>query len=104
MQNLLSAIGAAPHVSRPKFPQPASHYPAGVNLTLLPFGESALRHFMFLERPEGMALLTGGEHSIGYATSSVAAAQLPGDVRKVLVGRLPPGLPLVLGLRNRQDG
>jgi len=56
VQNLLSAIGAAPHLSRPNFPQPASHYPAGVNLTLLPFGEAALRHFMFLERPEGMAL------------------------------------------------
>src|ERR1700761_2758737 len=28
VQNLLSAIGAAPHVSRPNFPQPASHYPA----------------------------------------------------------------------------
>ena len=54
VQNLLSATGAAPHLSRPNFPQPASHYPAGVHLTLLPFGEEALRHFMFLERPEGM--------------------------------------------------
>ena len=54
VQNLLSAIGGAPHVSRPNFPQPASHYPAGVHLVLLPFGEAALRHFMFLERPEGM--------------------------------------------------
>src|SRR5580693_7811756 len=56
VQNLLSSIGAAPHLSRPNFPQPASHYPAGVHLMLLPFGEQALRHFMFLERPEGMAL------------------------------------------------
>src|SRR6266852_7571680 len=56
VQNLLSAIGAAPHLSRPNYPQPASHYPAGVHLALLPFGEEALRHFMFLERPEGMAL------------------------------------------------
>jgi hypothetical protein len=55
-QNLLSAIGAAPHLTRPNFPQPASHYPAGVHLALLPFGEQTLRHFMFLERPEGMAL------------------------------------------------
>ncbi len=54
VQNLLSAIGAAPHLSRPNFPEPARHYPAGVNLALLPFGEDALRHFMFLERPEGM--------------------------------------------------
>jgi hypothetical protein len=54
VQNLLTAIGAAPHLSRPNFPHPASHYPAGVHLALLPFGEEAVRHFMFLERPEGM--------------------------------------------------
>ena len=54
VQNLLSAIGSAPHMTRPNLPHPAGHYPAGVQLALLPFGESALRHFMFLERPEGM--------------------------------------------------
>jgi Ferritin-like len=56
VQNVLSAIGAAPHLSRPNLPAPAHHYPAGVNLALVPFGERALQHFMFLERPEGMAL------------------------------------------------
>src|SRR5690242_10568596 len=56
VQNLLSAIGAAPHLARPNLPAPARHYPADVNLTLVPFGEPALRHFMFLERPEGMEL------------------------------------------------
>ena len=57
VQNVLSAIGAAPHMSRPNLPAPASHYPAGAwLLALLPFGEQALRHFMFLERPEGMDL------------------------------------------------
>ncbi len=56
VQNLLAAIGAAPHLWRPNLPAPAHHYPAGVNLMLVPFGEDALRHFMFLERPEGMEL------------------------------------------------
>ena len=56
VQNLLSAVGSAPHFARPNLPAPARHYPAGVNLTLVPFGEPALRHFMFLERPEGMEL------------------------------------------------
>jgi hypothetical protein len=56
VQNLLSAVGSAPHLSRPNLPAPARQYPAGVNLTLVPFGEPALRHFMFLERPEGMEL------------------------------------------------
>lgn len=59
VQNVLSAIGAAPHLSRPNLPAPAHHYPAGVNLTLVAFGEPALQHFMFLERPEGMALEGG---------------------------------------------
>src|SRR6201996_5748810 len=77
VQNLLSAIGAAPHLSRPNFPQPASHYPAGVHLTLLPFGEAALRHFMFLERPEGMAL----HDAPGLAAFSRAVpAMRPGDI------------------------
>ena len=56
VQNVLSAIGAAPNLTRPNLPAPAHHYPGGVNLTLVPFGERALQHFMFLERPEGMAL------------------------------------------------
>jgi Ferritin-like len=56
VQNVLSAIGAAPHLTRPNLPAPARHHPAGVSLTLVPFGGRALQHFMFLERPEGMAL------------------------------------------------
>jgi hypothetical protein len=53
---MLTALGASPHLSRPNLPQPARHYPASVRLALLPFGEQALRHFMYLERPEGMDL------------------------------------------------
>src|SRR5205807_4358500 len=52
--NLVTSLGASPHLSRPNLPQPAKHYPAGVRLALLPFGEQALRHFLFLERPEGL--------------------------------------------------
>jgi Ferritin-like len=54
--NMLTALGASPHLSRPNLPQPARHYPASVRLVLLPFGEQALRHFMYLERPEGAEL------------------------------------------------
>jgi hypothetical protein len=54
--NMLTALGASPHLSRPNLPQPARHYPASVRLALLPFGEQALRHFMYLERPEGTDL------------------------------------------------
>ena len=77
VQNLLSAIGAAPHLSRPNFPHPASHYPAGVHLALLPFGEQALRHFMFLERPEGMDLNDGdGLAAFGHAVPHMMASDI----------------------------
>ena len=56
VQNLLTAVGAAPRLARPNFPMPAYSFPAGVRIELLPFGEAALRHFAFLERPEGMAV------------------------------------------------
>ncbi|HEV2011627.1 MAG TPA: ferritin-like protein [Candidatus Limnocylindria bacterium] len=56
VQNLLTAIGAAPHLSRPNLPTAAKHFPAGVQIALVPFGERALKHFLFLERPEGVAL------------------------------------------------
>ena len=54
--NILTAIGAAPHFERPNFPILSRWYPPDVQLALVPFGERALRHFMFLERPEGMPL------------------------------------------------
>jgi CDGSH-type Zn-finger protein/truncated hemoglobin YjbI len=77
VQNLLSAIGGAPHLSRPNFPHPATHYPAGVHLALLPFGEAALRHFMFLERPEGMALHDAdGMAAFGRAAPAVQAGEI----------------------------
>src|SRR6185503_11932420 len=54
VSNLMTAIGAAPVFGRPNFPQRSGYFPAGVQLDLLPFGEEALRHFLYLERPEGM--------------------------------------------------
>ena len=54
VQNLLVAVGSAPYVSRPHLPHQAKGYPPGVQVRLLPFGEAALQHFVYLERPEGM--------------------------------------------------
>jgi hypothetical protein len=56
VNNLLLAIGGAPRVGRPNFPQRGRYYPPAVQFALLPFGEPALRHFLFLERPEGITL------------------------------------------------
>ena len=53
VQNLLTAVGSAPYVSRPHMPHQARGYPPGVQVRLLPFGEAALQHFVYLERPEG---------------------------------------------------
>ncbi|WP_369639243.1 ferritin-like domain-containing protein, partial [Nocardia sp. JMUB6875] len=77
VHNLLSAIGAAPHMARPNLPLPAAHYPAGVQLALLPFGEQALRHFMFLERPEGMDLADAeGIASVGRAAAHMEQGEI----------------------------
>lgn len=54
VENLLTAVGAAPVLGRPNFPLPAHAYPAGIRMELLPFGETSLRHFAYLERPEGL--------------------------------------------------
>jgi hypothetical protein len=52
--NLMAAIGAAPYFGRPNFPQRSGYFPSGIILDLVPFGERALKHFLYLERPEGM--------------------------------------------------
>jgi hypothetical protein len=52
--NVMSSIGAAPYFGRPNFPQRSGYFPESIQLDLMPFGERALQHFLFLERPEGM--------------------------------------------------
>src|SRR5215470_7265348 len=59
--NVSTAIGAAPSLSRPNFPRRSEYLPPGVRFALLPFGEAALTHFLYLERPEGMARLDAAE-------------------------------------------
>jgi hypothetical protein len=56
VSNLLTTLGSHPYLSHPNFPQRAKYYPPGVQLALLPFGEHALQHVLYLERPEGMDL------------------------------------------------
>ena len=52
VNNLLTAIGSAPFMSRPNLPHRAKGYPPSVQFALLPFGEAALRHFVYFERPQ----------------------------------------------------
>ena len=83
VQNLLTAVGAAPRLTRPNFPMPAYSYPAGVRIELLPFGEAALRHFAFLERPEDMDV----EDAEGFEAIEQAIA-LPHDEGDEIVPHL----------------
>jgi len=83
VQNLLTAVGAGPRLARPNFPMPAYAYPAGVRIELVPFGEAALRHFAFLERPEGMDV----EDAEGFAAVEQAVA-LPHDEADEIVPHL----------------
>ena len=54
--NMLTAIGATPHFHRPNFPIRCQWYPPDVQIALVPFGEEALRHFLYLERPDDIDL------------------------------------------------
>jgi hypothetical protein len=73
--NLLTAIGAAPHLHRPNFPILSRWYPPGVQVALVRFGERALRHFVYLERPEGMDL----EDAEGFSAMGQAQPLTGGD-------------------------
>lgn len=75
VENLLTAVGGAPRLARPNFPLPVRSYPAGIQMALLPFGETALRHFAYLERPEGLEM----EDAEGFAALDKAAPLPPAD-------------------------
>jgi len=77
--NILTAVGAAPHFERPNFPILSRWYPEGVQIALVPFGERALRHFIYLERPEGMAL----DDAAGFAAARHARPLTAGDAELV---------------------
>ena len=90
VNNLLISVGAAPFFGRPDFPHPARYFAPGIHLALLPFGERALRHFLFLERPESFELddapgfeaaKRGGQgRGVFFVTLSSVAAHLSYDV------------------------
>ena len=56
VSNLLTAIGAAPHLARPPFPQVSRYYPAGITIELRRFSDATLTRFVHLERPEGVEI------------------------------------------------
>ena len=77
VNNLLMAVGSAPYVSRPNFPIRGGGYPPDVQFELMPFGERALRHFVFFERPEGLDIEDAeGFEPVGPEPAPMSAAEL----------------------------
>ena len=74
--NVMTAIGAAPSLTRPNFPRRSEYLPPGVQFALLPFGDAALTHFLYLERPEGMERADAEGFRPGPPPDPVAADEL----------------------------
>ncbi|MGW2709072.1 ferritin-like domain-containing protein [Streptomyces sp. NPDC001356] len=55
--NLLAAVGGAPYLQRPNFPQPERYYPLGVVSALTPFSRETIDRFVVYEMPT--VLLSG---------------------------------------------
>jgi hypothetical protein len=53
--NLTVAVGGAPHFARPNFPVSPGYFPSDVVVRLTGFSPDTLDHFIFLERPRGIA-------------------------------------------------
>ena len=69
--NLLTAIGGAPHFDRPNFPQPAKYFPKP--MTLEAFSKDTIERFICFERPEdGTIPDFCREHESGGASLQVA--------------------------------
>jgi CDGSH-type Zn-finger protein/uncharacterized Fe-S cluster protein YjdI len=81
--NLMSALGAPPHMGRPALPVDSGPYPAGFVIRLGGFCAATIEHFMYLERPAGE---TGADvhDGRGYEATGSYRRQVPAE-------RLSPG-------------
>ena len=62
--NLLTAIGAAPHVRRPNMPSSHRAYGPRFSLEFTPFNRETMATFVFIERPESQETeFTQGENT-----------------------------------------
>jgi CDGSH-type Zn-finger protein/uncharacterized Fe-S cluster protein YjdI len=59
VNNLMAAIGATPHLSRPDFPVKQGYFPSDLDFHLAPFNEQTMKHFVFIEHPEGIDVKDG---------------------------------------------
>lgn len=56
VNNLLIAVGGAPHFDRPNLPASPGYVSASVVVRLTPFNRATLDHFIFLERADSVAV------------------------------------------------
>jgi len=104
--NLTSAVGGAPHFSRPNFPIPPGYHPDGVVVALAPFSRAALDHFIFLERPEGIDEADSGAfpHPAHYERRYVAGSLMPSAQDYNTVGHLYRSIRHGLAVLSRHLG
>jgi CDGSH-type Zn-finger protein/uncharacterized Fe-S cluster protein YjdI len=106
VSNLVSAVGGAPHFSRPNFPVPAGYHPDGVVVALAPFSRAALDHFIFLERPEGTDGIDSAEfpHPAHHVRRFARGSLMPSAQDYATVGHLYRGIRHGLALLARDLG
>ena len=89
VNNLLLAIGGAAHLDRPNLPVPPGYHPADIVVRLTPFDRATLDHFIFLERPEEVALPdAGGFEPNGPPRELRPGALTPSSVDYATLGEL----------------
>jgi len=92
--NLMTAIGAQPHFSRPNFPVEPGMHPSGVVVRLMRFSKPAIDHFVYLERPEGVEIADGAgfESPRAYQRAVRPQGLLPSSQDFETVGHLYRGI------------
>ena len=87
--NLTVAVGGRAHFARPNFPVEPGYFPAGVVVRLRAFSMETLDHFIFLERPQGMAGDDDGTYKQpAYRRDQAILGLMPGAQDYATIGHL----------------
>ena len=106
VSNLSIALGGRPHLARPNFPVEPGYFPSGVVIKLVPFSRSTLKHFVYLERPEGVALSDAGNFAARkqYRRATPGPGLMPSAQEYRTVGHLYAALAKNLKASARRLG
>lgn len=104
--NLTTAIGGAPHLSRPNFPIPSYYHQADIDLHLIGFGPDLIDHAIYLERPEGVELADSPEfvHPADYHRAPPRDTVTPTAQDYGTIGHLYRGIYHGFEVLNRRYG